>query len=210
MNIKHYSFLAIITFLFTIQSCSSIPKIQKGNEVKLVFYSKVLMKDGESLKMWKENESQILQEKSKKTSKKTTIILVRHAEKMKGKNPGLTPEGQERAERLAQILRPISLNHVFSTNYNRTQKTATPVAISKELTIENYDPRALKDFGKMILENHKGETILVVGHSNTTPELLNFFLKENVVTSISESDYGNFYIVNIDSEEEAKGVLLRF
>ncbi|HFC00993.1 MAG TPA: hypothetical protein ENJ53_09340 [Phaeodactylibacter sp.] len=211
MKIK-WQLLGVVTlFFFTIQGCTSIPKIQKGTEVKQVYNSKVLLENGQTLKMWKAEESAILKEKSTNTSQKTTIILVRHAEKMKDKkDPDLTFQGLERAERLAQILRPIRLNHVFSTKYRRTQQTATPTALSKELTIEDYNPRALNDFGKMILENYKGQNILVVGHSNTTPELLNFFLKETVVESISESDYGNLYIINIDSNQNAKGVLLRF
>jgi hypothetical protein len=39
---------------------------------------------------------------------------------------------------------------------------------------------------------------------------LNYFMKEKVVESISESDYGNLYIVNINHQGNAKSLLLKY
>lgn len=187
-------------FLFTMSSCVKIPQIQNGGEVKQIYDLKVIMKDGGFMKMVKES--------SKET---TTIVLVRHAEKMKDqKDPNLTNEGHFRAAKLKEILATISLNKIYSTDYNRTQQTAKPTSNAQEIEVASYNPRALNDFGNMLLQTKKGENILVVGHSNTTPKLLNYFMKETVVESISESDYGNLYIVNIDNEGNAKALLLKF
>jgi 2,3-bisphosphoglycerate-dependent phosphoglycerate mutase len=186
--------------LFTISSCTKIPKIQSGNEVQYIYDSKVMMKDGVLLKMVKDD-----------SQKATTIVLVRHAEKMKDqKDPNLTNEGSLRATKLKDILSTIPLNQIYSTDYNRTQQTAKPTSSAQEIEIMSYNPSAINDFGKMLLQTRKGENILVVGHSNTTPKLLNYFLKEKVVESISESDYGNIYIVNIDQKGNAKALVLRF
>lgn len=197
-NILNISYLILI--LITISGCVKIPKIQQGNEVQQIFKSKVVLKDGGFLNMIK-----------KDSEENTTIILVRHAEKMKDKkDPDLTEDGKIRAEKLKNILSTISLNSVYSSDYNRTQQTAKPTSIAQRQEVMSYNPRALNEFGNMLLETKKGEKILVVGHSNTTNVLLNYFMKETVVESISESDYGNLYIVNIDKKGNAKALTLRF
>lgn len=197
MLILSYFFL----FLFTMSSCVKIPTIQNGGEIQNIYDSKVILKDGGLLKMVKEGSNE----------RTTTIVLVRHAEKMKNqKNPDLTSEGNFRAAKLKEILSTIPLNQVYSTDYNRTQQTAIPTSNAQEIDITSYNPRSINDFGNMLLQTKKGGKILVVGHSNTTPKLLNYFMKETVVESISESDYGNIYIVNIDNEGNAKALLLKY
>ncbi|MFK8010302.1 MAG: phosphoglycerate mutase family protein [Saprospiraceae bacterium] len=200
MNNKILYLPFLLFCLITMSSCVKIPKIQNGGEVQQIHTSKAIMKDGGVLNM------------SKKDSEgNTTIILVRHAEKMKDqKDPDLTDEGNKRAEKLKNILSSISLDHIYSSDYVRTQQTAKPTATAQRKKVISYNPRALNDFGNMLLENKKGDNILVVGHSNTTNVLLNYFMKETIVESISESDYGNLYIVNIDKRGEAKSLILRF
>ncbi len=199
---KHSMYKLAIFFLlsFIMFSCTKIPTIQKGGEVQKIQDSKVILQNGQNLSMVKEDSKDI-----------TTIVLVRHAEKMKDQeDPNLTEEGNSRAEKLKEILSTFSLNQIYSTDYNRTQQTAKPTSNAQEIEITSYNPRAINDFGNMLLQTQKGENILVVGHSNTTPQLLNFFMKETVVESISESDYGNLYIVNIDDQGNAKALLLKF
>lgn len=60
----------------------------------------------------------------------TTLILVRHAEKVKdGSNdPILTPEGKVRANELMYILKHVELSAIYSTPYKRTQQTVLPTA----------------------------------------------------------------------------------
>lgn len=65
----------------------------------------------------------------------TTYYLIRHAEKDRtdtsNKNPNLNLEGLERAKKWASYFKNIELDAVYSTNYNRTQQTATPTAEGK-------------------------------------------------------------------------------
>lgn len=60
----------------------------------------------------------------------TTVILVRHAEKVQdgSANPDLTKAGELRAIELAYMLRAEAIAGVFSTDYTRTIKTAAPTA----------------------------------------------------------------------------------
>ena len=125
-----------------------------------------------------------------------TWYFVRHFEKQLGDNPSLTVKGKSRAEALATFFSDKHLNHVYSTDYNRTRETATPVATLKSLTIQSYDPHNLAGFAiKLKTQDH----VLVVGHSNTTPELLGLMGGANI--TIEESEYGALYIVQNDGLE---------
>lgn len=194
------SVLFITIILITITSCSKIPSIQEGGMVSKIYKNKAELDDGKDLHLIK-----------KEIEESTTIILVRHAEKMKDqKDPNLTEKGQIRATKLKDILSGIQLDKIYSTDFNRTQQTASPTAKAQKIEITNYQPFGLKDFGKKLQEEHSGKNILVVGHSNTTPKLLNIFLNETVVESIDESDYTNLFVINIDKKGNAKSLLLRF
>ncbi|MCF2909558.1 histidine phosphatase family protein [Pseudoalteromonas sp. DL2-H2.2] len=128
------------------------------------------------------------------------IVLIRHAEKMAGKDPELTPQGQQRAQRLATLLAPLSPGRLFSTDYNRTKQTLAPLSSKTSVPVQLYDPRALADFA-MQLKTYSG-TIVVAGHSNTTPELVKLLSGHSV--SIREDEFDKVFIVNW---KEGKAVL---
>lgn len=119
-----------------------------------------------------------------------TWYFVRHFEKQKSDNPNLTETGKERALALSAFFSDKTLNQVYSTNYNRTLETATPVAKVKSLDIQIYDPRRLTEFAtELKTQDH----VLVVGHSNTTPELLGLMGGPNI--KIEETEYGMIYVL---------------
>lgn len=122
----------------------------------------------------------------------TTIYLMRHAEKLAGKDPELTETGKQRAQQLATLLKKTNITHIFSTHYNRTIQTAQPLATLLGKEIEFYDPRELEKFAKK-LKGMNG-SILVIGHSNTTPELTQQ-LSHQVINPLTEKDYGDLYQV---------------
>lgn len=135
----------------------------------------------------------------------TTFILVRHAEKMDvGTDPSLTPEGQSRAMELSRILENISLSAVYSSDFNRTRETAQPVADSQSLTLQLYNPSNLNSFTDDALADYPAEKILVVGHSNTTPDLLNILVGEERYTNIPETEHDNLYLVTIFEKGRAE------
>src|SRR5687767_7077520 len=76
---------------------------------------------------------------------KKTIVLVRHVEKDasptadKG-DPELSPEGRERAVRLAKAIRKYKPTEIFSTNYKRTRQSVEPIANLRKKQIQTYDP----------------------------------------------------------------------
>lgn len=120
------------------------------------------------------------------------IYLVRHAEKQAdgGKNPSLTTVGKQRASHIAEMLKDKNISAIYSTDYNRTQQTAVPLAKKLGIKVSDYDPRKLEVFAKQVLES--SGNLLIVGHSNTTPELA-FLLGGDAFGDIDDSEYDRVY-----------------
>ena len=141
----------------------------------------------------------------------TTFILVRHAETTgSGSDPNLSTEGQNRANELQRILENIPLDAVFSTNFNRTMQTAEPTATDQSLSIINYDPFNLNPFVDNILIDYQEGAVLVVGHSDTTPSLLNVLVGSNTYSDLPESEYDNLFVVTVFEKGRAKVVHMKY
>ena len=124
-----------------------------------------------------------------------SVYLVRHAEKQSnvGKDPALTERGKIRANNVAAMLKNKNITEIYSTDYQRTQQTAAPLAKLLNLKVKSYDPRALKEFADKIKTENKN--ILIVGHSNTTP-MLSFLLGGEAKGEIDDSEYTRLYQLN--------------
>lgn len=133
----------------------------------------------------------------------TTIIVLRHAEKdtskagsqMMQSDPPLSEAGKARAEKLVTVLNKYAINNIYSTNYSRTKSTVTPLALQFGLEIQLYDPRNPRVLLDQ-LKTMEGKTIVVVGHSNTVPKLVNA-LAGTSYADLDESVYDQLYIVTI-------------
>lgn len=138
------------------------------------------------------------------TDKTTTYYLIRHSEKNRSdktnKNPNLSFEGEKRAQRWSNYFEDIELDAVYSTNYNRTIQTATPTAMSKSLEIQFYNPSKMYD--SVFQANTIGKTVLVVGHSNTTPVFANEILGEKKYENMDDNDNANLYKVTISGDKK--------
>jgi len=122
-----------------------------------------------------------------------TLYLVRHAEKQTdSKNPLLTQCGEERARQLATLLSTANIKSVYSTSYQRTISTAEPLSSKEKIAIEHYNPRELEQFSLHLKE--RKENALIVGHSNTTPQLTQL-LSNQKVDDLTEKEYQMLYQV---------------
>ena len=95
---------------------------------------------------------------------------------------------------------------VYSTEYNRTKQTAQPTAEKNGLDITIYDPRVLNS--DEFENNTQGKTVLVVGHSNTTPMFVNAVLGEKKYENIDDNNNANLYIITISASGEKSDTLL--
>ncbi len=129
----------------------------------------------------------------------STYYFIRHAEKDRSDpediDPELNQKGLGRAMHWAEILNEVSLDAIYTTDYERTRMTAAPSAIKQEITEQYYDPGTL-DIEAFQLEN-LGKNVLVVGHSNTTPDLVNRLLGEEKYEAMDDYDNGSLFIVTV-------------
>jgi 2,3-bisphosphoglycerate-dependent phosphoglycerate mutase len=141
----------------------------------------------------------------------TTFILVRHAEKdltQSTNDPDLSKEGSARAVKLNELLVRTDIHAIYSTAYKRTQQTVAIVAAEKGLAINTY--QAKEEVDEMIQE-HTGGTILLSGHSNTIPVILNYLTGEEKYKMFDDNDFGNVIVVSFVSRgKNAKVTWFRY
>ena len=134
-------------------------------------------------------------------TQRLTLYFVRHAEKAdQSKNPSLTRPGRERANRLVDVLAKANIQRVYSTDYKRTKETAAPLAEKNNIKVKIYDPRDVAGLIAELNQPHLGNA-LIVGHSNSTPTLVNSIIGHETYKQIDESNYDNLYIVKIKESE---------
>jgi broad specificity phosphatase PhoE len=126
----------------------------------------------------------------------TRIYIIRHAEKEKdGSNdPMLTAKGEKRALYWAEVFKNIDFDAVYSTKTLRTTATALPSAIQSGIQITPYETNNINLFS--LIEKHKGKSILIVGHSNTIPTLVNTLIGKESFSEIERFNNSNLYIVD--------------
>ncbi len=124
------------------------------------------------------------------------IVLVRHAEKRTdgGSDPRLTERGRRRADRLAAMLRPVSLVSVHASEYRRTQETARPVAAAAGTDVDVVPARDTDALVARLSRLDAGAAALVVGHSNTLPVIMRE-LGVRSPPSIAEDEYDDLFFV---------------
>jgi broad specificity phosphatase PhoE len=129
-----------------------------------------------------------------------TVILVRHAEKAgaPADNPALTAEGRQRAEALSTMLASSGVTSIYVTEYLRTQQTAEPLASLLHLTPQPIDAKKTPDLVAAI-RRHKDGVALVVGHSNTVPEIIAALGGPPV--KIEDSEYDSMFVLTISGKD---------
>lgn len=128
----------------------------------------------------------------------TTIVLVRHAEKEDDgtDNPGLTDEGLARADRIAELVRPMDIQEVFMTDKKRVIFTARPLGMDSGIPPSIYNMEQYERVITKIFDKRAGQSVIIYGHSNTTPELINLITGNTNLETIPHDEYDNIYVVN--------------
>jgi broad specificity phosphatase PhoE len=137
----------------------------------------------------------------------TTVVIVRHAEKAgePAADPPLTAAGVLRARALVDAVHGMPVTAIISTNFARTRGTAAPLAERLGVTPEIVDARA-PDHARLVAEGiltrHRGETVVVVGHSNTVPDIV-AALGAAKPAAICDAQYDNLYVVRVPATGQA-------
>ncbi len=128
-------------------------------------------------------------------SSTTTVVLVRHAEKMAepADDPPLSEAGRHRAAALAGWLADSDVRTIYVSERKRTRQTAGPVAERTGAEIVALPANDVDGLVKVLRGQHRGETVLVVGHSNTLSPLIERLGGQPVV--VAEDDYSRLFVV---------------
>lgn len=138
----------------------------------------------------------------------TTYYFIRHSEKIdNSENPDLSEKGKIRAENWNKIFSETKFDAVYSTDFIRTIQTVTPILNFRNLKpiIYNHKNIDIESFKS----DTKNKTVLVVGHSNSTPDFVNKLINEKKYEKIDETVFGNIYIVSILENEKAISQFLK-
>ena len=131
-------------------------------------------------------------------SAQAVVFLVRHAEKAdpESKDPDLSAEGRSRAEALAQIVKDVGVTAIFATEFKRTQQTAAPLSKLTSIPIKTVPA---KDTAALIAKLKKTQgSVLVVGHSNTLPEIIRALGVREPIT-IPDTAYDDLFVVKTET-----------
>lgn len=138
------------------------------------------------------------------TAGSTTVIVIRHAEKdvsVNAADPPLSEAGEARAALLARMFGDgKSVGHVDAIYVSpglRNRLTAAPLAARLGISVtvaKTDDPRGL---ARRVLREHGGGRILIVGHTDTVPQIVAALSGYSNIPEIGAQEYGTMYIMAV-------------
>lgn len=130
---------------------------------------------------------------------KTTWLIVRHAER-DGDSDALTDAGKQRASLLAELGQALNVTAIYSTDFQRTRATVTPLAEALNLPIHLYRQPSLEGLTAGG-NDFSGQVILVVGHSNTVGQMV-ASLADVAPFELEHGEYDGLFIVTVEGEKK--------
>lgn len=144
------------------------------------------------------------------TPEGTTVILIRHAERVAAPgndDPHLSAAGKKRAKLLLHVLSQANISAIYTSEKIRTKETAQPLADELGLSpINTLDVQGIK---KDILLNHAGKTVLVVGHTNTVPEVIQL-LGDTSGHEIDDEEFDNMFVATVLGQSKVRVTRLKY
>jgi len=132
----------------------------------------------------------------------TVVLVVRHADKASdAEDSPLSDAGLQRAQALAGVAAGANVGAIYTTQFKRNHDTAQPLAERTGVAVTevpvnlqnpgDYGQRLARD----ILEKHRGQTVLVVGHGNTVASILEGLTGRT--QQLGDIEYGDLFIVTV-------------
>jgi 2,3-bisphosphoglycerate-dependent phosphoglycerate mutase len=147
----------------------------------------------------------------------TTIVLLRHAEKQIGAidDAPLTPQGELRATRLAQMFGDAEtfgrVKQIYVTDTRRTQQTAAGLAQRLSLNPVVIDANtSTGELAHRVLRENRGELAIVIGHSNTVPQLVAELSDADKVPAIGDEEFDTLYVVTVPTIGKASVLRMKY
>jgi broad specificity phosphatase PhoE len=134
----------------------------------------------------------------------TTIVVIRHAEKQVNSisDAPLAPDGELRAARLAQMFGDAAqfgrLQKIYVTDTRRSQQSAAALAQRLALVPEIVAARTgSRELARRVLRENRGGRALVIGHSNTVPEIVAALGDSSDVPAMADDEFDTLYVVTV-------------
>jgi broad specificity phosphatase PhoE len=137
------------------------------------------------------------------TANSTVVIVIRHAEKetVSVPDPPLSAAGEARAALLARMFDLPKgagrLDAIYISSALRNQMTAAPLAARlgiAPIVAPTDDPRGL---ARRIVRENSGKRVMIIGHTNTVPDIVAALSGRSDIPPIDEKEYGILYIVTV-------------
>lgn len=141
-------------------------------------------------------------------SSTTTVLVVRHADRQ-GEADALSPRGEARAAALAHLAADAGVDAVYHSPTARTRATARPLAERLGLTPVEHPPHAAGPLAERIRGEHDGDVVLVVGHSNTVPAIVEA-LGGPAMPDLAHDAYDDLFVVTLGAAGEATVLHLNY
>ena len=119
-----------------------------------------------------------------------SFYVMRHLQKGEGQDPPLSEEGQASARRLVGLFAADPPRVVYVSTTRRAHETAAPLARKLRLKVRSYDPGETEGLVARVLAERG--PVLVVGHSNTVPEIVEKLGGERPAP-LAETDYSDVW-----------------
>jgi 2,3-bisphosphoglycerate-dependent phosphoglycerate mutase len=137
------------------------------------------------------------------TANSTVVIVIRHAEKesVSTPDPALSEAGQARAALLVRMFGETKgagrIDAIYTSSALRNRMTAAPLAARLGLVpivAPSDDPKGL---AHRIVRENSGKRAMVIGHTNTVPEIVAALSGRSDIPQIEEKEFGTMYIVTV-------------
>jgi broad specificity phosphatase PhoE len=134
---------------------------------------------------------------------KQAIYVMRHLHKAEGQDPGLSAIGQRCAAALAEQLAGRGIGAIYVSTTRRARETAAPLAARLRVAASDYDPRDTP--GLTARARAETGSVLIVGHSNTVPDIV-AALGGARLADLTDESYGDIWRVGRDGAVSAEKV----
>ena len=142
----------------------------------------------------------------------TSVIVLRHAEKALSvdEDPVLSEAGQQRALRLATMLGSQKIDAIYVSDTRRAQLTAAPLAARLGVPVTIRSGKDLDGLLADIGARYVGGRVVVVGHSNTVPVIIDKLTRGSTTVSLADEEYDALFVVNVTRFGPPSVVTLRY
>ena len=124
-----------------------------------------------------------------------TVLLVRHADRLDdSEDTPLSKAGEARAQLLAYLLKDAGITEIHTSQFQRTIKTAEPLAISLKVKSVSTPTGDNAGHFKRIRTENRDDIVLIVGHDRSVPALLKLF-GHPVDIKIEPPEYDNLFVL---------------